>query len=220
MSESKSSDVMVIRTNLHRRKKKSRGNVTVVATDWSLSAGRLPHMNDPRVDNQVYKFIENATTDAFLTTSTTVPVASGFVWNLNNLPNVTPYTTLFDQYRIDSIEAWVVPQAQNLTALIKTVVDYDNSSTTATAAYFDAYPNCHTTTLANGHYRKFRPHMATAAYQAGGFTAYKNEPSNWLDCAYPAVTHFGLKIYTEATSAAAIPVDVITRMKVSFRNKI
>jgi len=195
-------------------------------TDWSLLSGRWPHMNDPHKDNQTYNFIETDTQVNLMTTSTTISQAFGTYAALNGLPNQANYSALFDQYRIVQVEVWIVPQIGgsggvllNAGSLMKTVVDYDNTTTTATQATFDDFTNCHTTGIQSGHYRRYTPHIAVAAY-SGAFTSFSNVPAPWIDCASPGVQHYGLKIYTDATPLGAIGIDVITRYHIQFRNKI
>jgi hypothetical protein len=190
-----------------------------LATDWSLISGRIPHMNDPRQDNKPFKITMNGTNENLLTTSTTVPVANGGVITTTIFPNFANLAVCFDQYRITSAEVWIIPQATNNSALMKTVVDYDNASVTATTAYFDSYTNCHTTTLANGHYRRFVPHIALAAY-SGAFTSYSNVKMQWIDCVSSNVQHFGFKTYCDTTASGAIVLDLIVRAKFEFRNPI
>jgi len=218
MSEQKTIDLVVREQRMRAKKRKIGKGALVTATDWSLSAGRIPHMNDPHVDQKVYKFVEQYTWDAVLTTSNAVQVAAGLSFTLSLLSDATDYTALFDQYRVDRCEFWIIPQSQALGSLMKSVVDYDNTTTTATNAYFDAYSNCHTTTLAQGHYRSFVPHIAIAAY-AGAFTSFANAGPQWLDCASPGINHYGIK-WTAEVTPAAIPIDVVLRVHMSFRNKI
>jgi len=218
---------------VHRNQRKSNAPAFVVLsgkqveqTDWSLLSGRWPHMNDPQLDNQVYNFIETDTQVNLMTTSTTISQAFGTYAALNGLPNATNYTALFDQYRIVQVEVWITPQIGgsggvllNAGSLMKTVVDYDNTTTTATQAFFDDFANCHTTGIQSGHYRRYTPHVAVAAY-SGAFTSFSNVVAPWIDCASPGVQHYGLKIYADATPLGAIGIDVITRYHVQFRNKI
>jgi hypothetical protein len=194
-------------------------NRATVQSDWSLVSGRLPHMNDPREDNKVFKVTLNGTNSSLFTTSTTIPSGVGGLITSALFPNFSDFGAAFDQYRIMSIEVWIIPQTTNSTALLKSVVDYDNAAITLTQAYFDAYTNCHTTTLQNGHYRKFVPHIAMAAY-AGAFTSYANAAHQWIDCASTAVQHYGFKVYADITAAAAIPVEFFCRAKFEFRNAI
>jgi hypothetical protein len=192
-----------------------------VAEDWSMASGRVTHMNDPKEDSKVFSFVESATQESAFSTSTTVPIATGTFFSLSGLPNATAYASLFDQYRICQIELWALPTgsaAVEQTGLFKSVVDYDNTATTATTSFFDGYSNTHTSTLANGHYRRYTPHVAIAAY-SGAFTSYANRSMQWIDCASTTVQHYGVKYYTDVTSSV-VPIDLVYRVWIQFRNKI
>jgi hypothetical protein len=192
-----------------------------VTSDWSMNAGRVAHMNDPREDNSVFNFVECTTQESSFSSSVTVPTGVGAYISLSGLPNASTYAALFDQYRICQVEVWAMPTgtlAPEESALFKSVVDYDNTTSTATTAFFDSYSNTHTTTLQNGHYRRFTPHIAIAAY-AGAFTSYGNRSLQWIDCNSTGVQHYGVKYYIDTTSAV-VPVDLIWRVWIQFRNKV
>lgn len=191
------------------------------AADWSMVSGRVAHMNDPREDGRVFNFVESTTQESAFSSSTSIPVGVGAYITLGGLPNATTYAALFDQYRITQVEIWAMPTgsvAPEESALFKSVVDYDNTTTTATTSFFDSYSNTHTTTLLNGHYRRFSPHIAMAAY-GGAFTSYANKSMQWIDCASTAVQHYGVKYYIDTTTAV-VPVDLIWRVWIQFKNKI
>ncbi len=200
-----------------RDKKRQKANSKTVATDWSLVSGKIPHLNDPRIDNKIYRFTLNAVLDTRYTTSTTVPVLQGDAFSLNTFPSYSTKTALFDQYRCVSLEAWIIPTILTAGSMWHSAVDYDNMSTPGSLNAVVSYSNCHSTTMQNGHYHKWVPHSATAAYK-GAFTGYQNEARKWIDSAYPDVTLFGLKVAFEATSNAATPVNVMLRGVFEFRN--
>jgi hypothetical protein len=187
--------------------------------DWSLISGRFPHMNEQLFkDNQVWNFETSLTTDGVFTTSTSTPTSVGLTFTGNAIPEFASFTAIFDQYRMVKVRCWFIPGSASTSSLWKSVVDYDNTATTATSAFFDEYNNCHTSTLSNCHYREFQLHAAIAAY-SGTFTSFANEPSPWIDCASPSVAHYGVKLYAE-TSVATASVSLITKYWFQFRNKI
>lgn len=187
-----------------------------LTTDWSLQSGRVPHLNDPRVDNKVYTFTLNVTLDARYTTSASVPTLSGDAFSLNTFAGYSSKVAVFDQYRIRQLEAWIVPTEPTPSAMMHSVVDYDNATAPGSIAAVQAYSNCHSTTMQNGHYHKWVPHTAAAAYN-GAFTGYQNNTKAWIDSAYPNVTMYGLKIGFEITPTA-VPVNLVLRAVVDFRN--
>ncbi len=191
-----------------------------ITDDWSLTAGKWPARNDVKQDNKPYNFIQTVTQESLVSTSTTVPTLFGTYFIISQLGDISCLTGLFDQYRIVQLEVWIVPQAtsNNGNAIMKSVVDYDNASTPASISAVDNYQNCHTTSLNSGHYRRFTPHAAVAAYTGGAFGGYTNMAAPWIDSASTNVQHYGIKLYLDATTAV-VPVDLVTRFHVQFRNK-
>lgn len=190
----------------------------VVATDWSITAQSLPHMNDPHMDNKVYNFMETVTYESYATTSTSVATFNNLTFALANCPNVASYIAIFDQYRITQVEVWTIPQGTTSNALWKTVVDYDNATNLGSIASADAYQNVHTTNFQGGQYRRFTPHAAMAVY-AGAFTSFGNIIAPWVDAANTGVLHYGMKYYFDPTPSAALTVDIVVRYWLQFRNR-
>jgi len=97
------------------------------------------------------------------------------------------------------------------------VIDYDDANALTTVAGALAYTNVIVTPMTNGHYRKWRPHIAVGAY-SGAFTSFKNEVSNWIDVASPGVQHYGLKVVADVTSINTLSIKMFSRVWVQFRN--
>jgi hypothetical protein len=192
-----------------------------VTSDWSIAAGRLSHMNDPKQDNKVYSTCMTATFESQFSTSATVPVVSAYSASISQFANAAGFLAVFDQYRICQLEVWAIPTgalAAEQSALFKSVVDYDNTTATATTAYFDSYANVHTTTLSNGHYRRFTPHIAIAGY-GGAFNGYVNSAMQWIDSTSTGVLHYATKYYVDVTTSV-VPVDLIVRAWIQLRNPL
>jgi len=128
---------------------------------------------------------------------------------------------IFDQYRIDEIEEWIFPSligntTQAFSGLLATVVDYDDATVLSTYAQAEDYTNCVHGPASEGHYRRFQPHVAIAAY-SGTFTSFSNVVAPWIDLASPSVQHYGLKAAVQP-SGVAMGYSTVTRIHVSFRN--
>lgn len=192
-----------------------------VTTDWSLISGKIPHMNDPKMDNIPYKFVETLTIEGSFVTNTSVPSFKSYLWTLSDIANAGNYTALFDQYRLTQVEFWTFPTVSSgaINGLYKSVVDYDNASNLSSLANADEYQNVHVTTFGSGHYRRLTPHAATALY-AGTFASFGNVASPWIDCANPTVQHYGIKLVADVTTGGTFSFDVLTKYYFEFRNRI
>jgi hypothetical protein len=172
--------------------------------------------------NRLQTYTASLRTDsvAFFSTSAAVPTYYGYVFALSQFADVTAYTALFDQYKIEEFEFWMEPQqSQSVVAtnsgLLISKVDIDDANTPATLTSLQAGQSAIETNGQTGHYHKWRPHMAVALY-SGTFTSYGNAPAGWIDCASAGVQMYGIKIGATATSSITV-YNATIRARVSFR---
>lgn len=147
---------------------------------------------------------------------------------LNDLDQVTTFTALFDAYRIDRVTVTYWPKGtQNpmgaaLTAQntkMYTAIDLDDVANLGTVAALRQYETCVITTANRKIVREIVPRVASSLYN--GITAAYSESKAglWVDCAYPAVEHYGIRAMLEATLAAGdATYDVTAEYIVSFKN--
>jgi hypothetical protein len=160
----------------------------------------------------------NSQPAAFIT-SASVPVETSFAFAVNQFNQYNEYTSLFDQYRILQIECWLSPTAvltNQAVSDITSAVDIDDSNP-STFAGVSAHSNAIVTGGMNGHYHKWVPHCAVAAYGSSVFTSFSNVQSPWIDSASLTVSHFGLKI-ASAIGLFVVNYNLNTRIIVEFRN--
>jgi hypothetical protein len=187
---------------------------------WSILAQPWPRAEAVRPqDNRVHTFVQQLDLGTLFTTSTTVPTsgATGFTLS-GSFSNASSYLALFDQYRIVRVETWVACPVNNSGGAGNwfSAVDYD-SSPSLTVSGIQQYSNVLTSSITNGHYHDFRPHVAMAAY-SGTFTSFANEVSPWIDSTSASVLHYGLVAVSEATPTMAENFNLTARLTVQFRN--
>jgi hypothetical protein len=159
------------------------------------------------------------TSNPFISTSVTVPIYGAAFFTLSNFSAATQLTAVFDQYRFKQIEVWLEPAAAQGTTVfapIATAIDLDDANTPTSFGIVSDKPGAIVSQGGAGHYHKWYPHIAVATY-SGTFTSYSNEPALWLDCASPAVQHFGFKFAAMTTSTAVIPYVLTVRAILQFR---
>jgi hypothetical protein len=182
----------------------------------------MPSFNNTlKRDNNIHHFIQTIDVGQFATTSNAVPQFFARAFTYNDVQQVASFQALFDQYRINEIELWISPI--NNTATIATsgptwysVIDYDDATAPSSLAALQQYTNVITTPLNNGHYIRFRPHVANALY-GGAFTAFGNIAAPWIDSASPGVQHYGFKMGTNITPTV-VNFNMQIRMHFSTRN--
>jgi hypothetical protein len=109
----------------------------------------------------------------------------------------------WDQYRIAAIRFVVAPQnnaiglvTNSTTTLVPmyVVIDYDDTSSLASAADASSYSTCLMLHPGESCERVFKPRLALAAYN-GTFGGYASMSDVWLDAASNTVQHYGIKTF-------------------------
>lgn len=156
----------------------------------------------------------------YATTSGIAFVPAALAITLSMFSKSTAYTALFDQYRIDDVEMWIVPNAPQGSTTFSSqyhAIDYDNASLPSDASDITSKATQITTDGASATYLRWQPHMAVALY-SGAFTSYGNEPADWIDAGSPNVQHFGVRSGYGPSATGGIVYAYHVRAKVSFRN--
>jgi len=176
----------------------------IVYSDITAPPGFAKPSGDQTV---VLKITQDSIALGFLSTSAAVPVAVAASFNVNSLDQISSLTSVFDQYRITKIDAWLTPQtamnSNTNVGEIVTVIDVDDDTALGSFAQGLDYQNCVVASGALGQKRSFVPHAAYAVY-SGVFTSFGNVPSPWIDAASTTVKHYGLKIVSTVTSAVQV----------------
>jgi len=171
-------------------------------------------------DNRIHSFIQQLDLGTILTTSNVGSVTAAQSFTLSQVPNNTAYVALFDQYRIREIEFWAYPAQSNNgghTGTLYSAVDYDNAPA-LTPSTISQYSNvCMSPLTTMGHYHRFRPHVAVAAY-SGAFTSFANQAAQWIDCSSATVQHYGIGLVSSTTTDNNIVIAGMVRFHLEFRN--
>jgi hypothetical protein len=205
---------------------KQRADLGKIETDsltWNLSSEAIPRFGDmQRMDNKSHKVVQTLSVGPIFTTSTSLATFFGLSFTASaHITQFSSFAAVFDQYRIMQIETWVSMPTATLVSnngLLYSVIDYDNDAAPTNTSTLQNYTNVILSPVTVGHYRRFRPHVAVAAY-SGAFSSFKNELADWIDCASTGVAHYGEKFAVDAT-VAAVSVILTVRVTVQFRNTI
>lgn len=179
----------------------------------------MPFMGIRADETKLFTIVKIWQYESCFTTSTTLFVNAGFSFALNGISDYTTLSNVFDQYRIRTIEVWFVPKfgsTQGHTGEIYSVVDHDDATALTVKTDYLEYTNVMVSPQTYGHYRRWAPGVATAAFN-GSFGGYANVTSPWLDCASSSVQHYGLKFGSDPTTAAAYSYDMTVRYTLDFR---
>jgi len=159
-------------------------------------------------------------TATLVTTSTTLPVFASAYITLNSFPDYTSYTSLFDEYKCEQVEAWLEPSLIMSpsvgSCMFYSAVDIDDANTPVAYADVSDRQGAIASETGTGHYHKWKPSVANALY-SGAFTSYGSEPAPWIDCASTTVQHYGLKAATNAADGVVRVYYVTYRALWAFR---
>lgn len=160
---------------------------------------------------------------------------------LNQLPNYTEFTNLYDQYKITKIVCKLIPMlngngnvpvayAQTDTVsspsnpgLLISVLDYDDATPLSLIGDYLQYQNVRKqpAIMNRTHTRVIVPRVRKNVLQGGGgdMPAMIGKPG-WIDCQYANIPHYGLKLFldTHTGGAFAQTYQLMTTFYVKFKN--
>lgn len=155
-----------------------------------------------------------------MTSSITVPAFGSSFFTFAMLDNATNLTAVFDEYHIAEIEVLianvvteVTPNSASMSTWVS-AVDIDDAATPTSVAQVASYASSVESPGTMSHFHRWSPNYAVATY-SGAFTSY-SAARGWVDCASPAVQHYGIKCGTPQVSSAS-PYLMMSRMTVLLR---
>jgi len=221
---SSSSSFEIVEHSNNRRLKDGRKNdkkIPMTSMDRSFQAnGLLPNIKNHISNTQTVTIQSMFAVQAWFSTSTTVNTSTATYFQISNTPSFSSMSAVWDQYRIDLLEFWLLPRQQIIDTngvnpgQIVSAIDLDDNSNVAFPA-LSGYQSAIVTSGTVGHYHRWQPHAAIAAYSST-FSSFANVKSPWIDCANGNVQHYGCKI--AATPSTNIMVfDYNVRFTVTYR---
>lgn len=154
----------------------------------------------------------------------TTDIFFSLYFQAGDLPQISSFSALFDQYRIEEVKVHFFPvfnQSAQLASpdyadLVMVVKDYDDATVPTTRGQILEYEDIVVKWMYNPFTVQLKPRAAVAAYN-GSFSAYTNVKAPWIDLATTNTQHYGLKGHFGATSAGGCYWRVVCEMAISFR---
>lgn len=188
-----------------------------------------------KLSSQVYHFKRYAT-PTFLTTSGAVYEGYSFTFSLSKLPDYTEFVNMFDQYRINMVKLYFVPngsvnQSDPVVSLqlsdywncIYSAIDTNDGTVPTNDNTLRQYPTFRFSPNTKVHKRVVYPKPLIEVYKTAVSTGYSNLPNSkkmWLATNDSSVPYYGLKVGvdnpTVSTSVNMYKVQVVYYL--SFRN--
>lgn len=151
----------------------------------------------------VHHFKRSVYLEQAIQATSTVATSTHYGFTLNNLPNATDFTNLFDQYCIKKVVWKLIPRfsqfnasysnPNNLFAQVHTAIDYDDALALPTAtglAEINQYESHRMTRANQTHKRVIVPKVELTGASSAFPKSYQ-----WIDCDNINALHNGLKIF-------------------------
>jgi len=149
---------------------------------------------------KIYMFKRHCTLSPFVV-SNTINSNAAYNFSLQDLPNYTEFTNLYDMYKINAVKLTMLPQmTQNVSlgtinnpianARVFSVIDYNDSVALSTPDQAREYQSCKVTTILRTHKRYLKPKI-----QDDGKVYTPGRP--WINCSSPAIDYYGVKFVAE-----------------------
>lgn len=159
-----------------------------------------------------------------LVINTSLTTLTAFNFSLNDLPNYTEFTDLYDMYKINAVKITFNPQMNmnnSLTPLNNAIasarffsaIDYNDSAAPLSVNELREYRTVKYTTILKPHKRMiYKPKILdTSGYSI----------SPWMGTAYPTTNYFGLKVAVEpmeSTTITSMRFSIECKYYLSFKN--
>lgn len=137
------------------------------------------------------------------------PVFAGYTFNINQLPNATEFTNLFDLYRINKIVVKFVPNhnSSDVGVLAQAIpnfhscLDYTDATAPASLNAMYEYQNWRMSRGIAVHKRVFSPASLDFVNATAGANAGNPTWKQWISTSAPTIEHYALKIGIEQSTA-------------------
>lgn len=152
------------------------------------------------------------------------PTLYGFNFSLNDLPNYTEFTALYDQYKINAVRFTMLPQqTQSISigsvnnpianARVFSAIDYNDGSAPASVDELREYKTCKSTSI-------LRPHKRYI-YKPKYVDTTGTTRSGWVATSSPGLNYFGLKVACEpmlSSGTTNMSMRIECKYYLSFKN--
>lgn len=162
-----------------------------------------------------------------LTASSAGDVFGAIDFRLNQLPNATDFTNLYDQYKIRGVKIMLIPRGNNSDVItgatsgqsmgVFSALDYDDVTPPTSIAQLCEYQNMKMTRSTSIHSRYFVPKPQINLLVAGGGTSPALS-GQWIDTALGVAPHYGFKYALQQLPNGTQLYDIKYTFYLAFKN--
>ena len=177
-----------------------------------------------RKGQRMYRFVRYTGGLGTLTINNTTTTNQAYNFSLNDLPNSSEFTSLFDMYKINAVKITFSPQMTENISLSPlnnafassrffSAIDYNDSTAPTSTDELRQYSTCKMTPLLKKHTRMiFKPKILDSS----SYTL-----STWIASSSPSTNYFGLKVSVEPFEGSTITTMIYKiecKFYMSFKN--
>lgn len=179
------------------------------------SMPKRSRFGNKRLRRQVHIFKRTAylgtATASISAAGVATPIANAHQFSLSQLPGVSEFSNLFDQYKITGARIQYTPAASegiiqpgvNASAAlgysrVHSVIDYDDASAPSSEDQLLEYGSHKSTAPFATHSRYIKPKVLHEIYRSAVATSYAPRASTYLDMTNTDIPHYGIKVWVSA----------------------
>lgn len=153
-------------------------------------------------------------------------IETNFIFQLNQNPQYTSWTSIFDQYSIPLVtiefDSTVPAGDSNASPILYTALDFDNATNLGSVSAITGYDTCESVVMTPQmrHMRSIRPSPKVVAQQSGGGNAQSvTSGPLWVDSSNPSLNFYGIRSIATSTVPAFI-FNVVLTAYYCFRGRV
>lgn len=174
-----------------------------------------------RPRQQIFSFKRSVDASNWSLDATSQVFYKGFAFSLSDVPNVTEFTSLFDQYRILAVKVTFYPEFTQFQPPATTgwpasefysVIDYDDAGLPTSLDELNQFSTVKRQYFSRPITRYFKPQiickgvLTSTSTNDGYFLVGRKR---WLDMATPQISYLGLKCAISFNSGVARPASIV-----------
>lgn len=182
---------------------------------------RKPAFKRNRIARIYHKFkriVDLGEITAYTSATTPYPYSKAFSFQLSDLPNLSEYQALYDQFKITGVQIQLIPKVMMTTqgsstgtpnmvgyGQLVTALDFDDASFPTSKESLLQYENAKVSQCGRIHKRFLKPRIMDTIFRNSGTTGVMSTRPGWLDLetATAEVPHYGCKVWIDAPANSA-----------------
>lgn len=191
--------------------------------------GRKPMIRRPvAVKQPVHYFKRTQYNSGWTANLTTADQFANYYGSLSQVPNISDFTGLYDQYKILAMKVTLIPRGNQSdigtasasvaqSVGVFSVIDYDDNTNLTSISQACQYQNMKMTRSHQVHTRYFKPRIMTSVL-SNVSTANSVNTRGWIDINDTQVNHYGIKYALQISPNSSQSFDLKVDYYLAFKS--